>query len=107
MPLEAILVHLVRIHRRFIARCYPRACPAVGHQCLHNKTALYRRVHPAGRQAPSSVLQARGGVNQPYKPYIHFCGMPCVEKVYLGWSAQNGKFFQQHLPSTGDSPPAS
>jgi hypothetical protein len=30
----------------------------VGHQCSHNKTALYRRVYLAGPPAPSGSLQA-------------------------------------------------
>jgi hypothetical protein len=36
MPLEAILVRLVGIHRRFIARCYRRGCPAATPDCMHN-----------------------------------------------------------------------
>src|SRR5215211_8439574 len=53
-PLKATLAALVGIHRQFIARCYHRGCPAVAPQCLHNKTALDRRVHLADPQAPSS-----------------------------------------------------
>jgi len=52
--LRSILAPLVGIHRQFIARCYHRGCPAVAPQCLHNKTALDRRVYLADRQAPSS-----------------------------------------------------
>jgi hypothetical protein len=47
---------LVGIHRRFIARCYCRGCPAVA---LQSRVLHYgRRVYLADRQALSSSLHA-------------------------------------------------
>jgi hypothetical protein len=48
-PLEGSLhAALVGIHRRFIARCYPRECPAATPDRLHNNSRNGRRVHRAG-----------------------------------------------------------
>jgi hypothetical protein len=58
-PLEA---HSTRVLWEFIGGSSPAAtvegARRWAHKCLHNKTALYRRVYLAGRQAPSSALQA-------------------------------------------------
>jgi hypothetical protein len=51
----------------------------VGHQCLHNKIALYRRVYLAGRRAPSSSLEAGGG---PHLWYIGFWLTRYAFRVY-------------------------
>src|SRR5687767_14057085 len=59
-PLEAILVRLAGIHRGFVA-CCRGGCPAVGHQCLHNKTALYRRVRLVGGAGYTSSPNAPSG----------------------------------------------
>jgi hypothetical protein len=58
-PLEA---HSTRVLWESIGGSSPAAtvegARRWAHKCLHNKTALYRRVYLAGRQAPSSALQA-------------------------------------------------
>jgi hypothetical protein len=45
-PLEALLVCLVGIYRRFIAPCYRRGCPAAAPDRLHNNLRHGRRVRP-------------------------------------------------------------
>jgi hypothetical protein len=57
MPLEAILVRLVGIHRRFIARCYRRGCPAATPDCMHNSVMAAGFVK---RRRPRRVRQATG-----------------------------------------------
>src|SRR5215210_3120879 len=83
-PLEAILVRLVGIHRGFIAHRYRRGCPAVGHQCLHNKIALYRRVRLWGSSADLRLAAAWIS-----RPFSRWCICPMRAGLYEGIS-ENG-----------------